>query len=75
MKALAVSLLWFGSMLRHRFNPWLRKFYMPWAQQKKKKKKVSFGKLDKGKNAKPAQLPRDAKPKLIPVVCLWPKHR
>ena len=28
-----------GVLLSHRFNPWPRKFHMPWARPKKKKKK------------------------------------
>ena len=35
VKDLALSLLWLKSLLWYRFNPWSRKFCMPWAWPKK----------------------------------------
>ena len=35
-----VSLQWLKSLLWHRFDPWPRNFYMPWAVPKKKKKYI-----------------------------------
>ena len=32
----ALSLLWLGLLLWHRFNPWPRNFCMPWAWPKEK---------------------------------------
>ena len=37
VKDLALSLQQLGPLLWHGFNPWLRNFYMPQVQQKKKK--------------------------------------
>ena len=39
VKDLALSLLWFGLLLWHGFDPWPRNFHMPWERPKKKKKK------------------------------------
>ena len=39
VKDLALSPLWFGSLLRHGFDPWPRNFHMPQVQPKKTKKK------------------------------------
>ena len=38
-----LSLLWLGSLLWHRFNPWFRNFCKPQAQPKKKKKELECG--------------------------------
>ena len=38
VKDSALPLLWFRSLLRHKFNPWPRNFFMPWAQTKKREK-------------------------------------
>ena len=35
VKDLALSLLWLGSLLWHRFHPWTGKFSMLWAQPEK----------------------------------------
>ena len=49
VKNLALSLLWLGSLLWHRFNPWPRHFHMPWVQLqiKKKMKLVKVGSVPK----------------------------
>ena len=39
VRDLALSRLWLGSLLWHKFDPWPRNFHMPRLQPKKKKKK------------------------------------